>query len=75
MSYRFADSKLSAKLYDMYHCSVCTVKTPDDGQRNCPKHVEEFHFKNEFEKLVHQFGFIIEFYHDARSYKRQILAY
>jgi len=34
------------------------VKTPDDGQRNCPKHVE-FHFKNEFEKLVHLVGFII----------------
>ena len=33
-------------------------KTPDDGQRNCPKHVE-FHFKNKFEKLVHLIGFII----------------
>ena len=33
-------------------------KTPDDGQRNCPKHVE-FHFKNKFEKLVHLVGFII----------------
>jgi hypothetical protein len=32
--------------------------TPDDGQRNCPKHVE-FHFKNKFEKLVHLVGFII----------------
>jgi hypothetical protein len=30
----------------------------DDGQRNCPKHVE-FHFQNEFEKLVHLVGFII----------------
>jgi hypothetical protein len=26
-------------------------KTPDDGQRNCPKHVE-FLDKNKFEKLV-----------------------
>jgi hypothetical protein len=32
--------------------------TPDDGQRNCPKHVE-FHFQNKFEKLVHLVGFII----------------
>ena len=32
--------------------------TPDDGQRNCPKHVE-FHSKNKFEKLVHLVGFII----------------
>jgi len=105
--------KLSANLYDIYHCcvysenllmmdrllsilmtytiAVCTVKiswwrtdcfpswscsqavskpvwhipllcvqwkTPDDGQRNCPKHVE-FHSKNKFQKLVHLFGFII----------------
>ena len=27
-------------------------KTPDDGLRNCPKHVE-FYSKNKFEKLVH----------------------
>jgi len=27
-------------------------KTPDDGQRNCSKHVA-FHSKNKFEKLVH----------------------
>jgi len=33
-------------------------RTPDDGQRNCPKHVE-FYSKNKFEKLVHLFGFII----------------
>jgi len=33
-------------------------KTPDDGQRNCPKHVD-FHSKNKFEKLVHLVGFII----------------
>jgi hypothetical protein len=32
--------------------------TPDDGQRNCPKHVE-FHSKNKFQKLVHPVGFII----------------
>ena len=33
-------------------------KTPDDGQRNCPKHVE-FYSKNKFEKLVHLVAFII----------------
>ena len=33
-------------------------KTPDDGERNCPKHVE-FYSKNKFEKLVHLVGFII----------------
>jgi len=27
-------------------------KTPDDGQKNCPKHVE-FYSKNKFEGLVH----------------------
>ena len=33
-------------------------KTPDDGQRNCPKHAE-FHSKNKSDKLVHLVGFII----------------
>ena len=33
-------------------------KTPDDGQRNCPKHVE-FYSRIKFEKLVHLVGFII----------------
>ena len=33
-------------------------KTPDDGQKNCPKHVE-FHSKNKFEKLVDLGGCII----------------
>jgi hypothetical protein len=32
--------------------------TTDDGQRNCPKHVE-FHFQNKFQKLVYLVGFII----------------
>ena len=52
MSYR------SANLYDMYHCCVFSENSPDDGQRNCPKHVE-FKSKNKFEKLVHLVGFII----------------
>ena len=33
-------------------------KTPDDGQKNCLKHVE-FYSKNKLEKLVHLVGFII----------------
>jgi hypothetical protein len=41
-----------------YTIAVCRVKTPDDGQRNCPKFVE-FHFKNKSEKLIHIIDFII----------------
>ena len=48
------------------------IKTPDDGQRNCPKHVE-FYSKNKIERLVHLVGFIIRLYHDARSPERQKL--
>jgi hypothetical protein len=54
-----------------YTVAVCTVKTPDDGQRNCPKHVE-FHSKNKFEKSVHLVGLLKEIYYDARSYERHI---
>jgi len=53
--------KLSANLYDIYHCCMYSKKTPDDGQGNCPKHVE-FYFKNKFEKLVHLVGFVIRIY-------------
>jgi len=43
-----------------YNIVECTVnKTPDDGQRNCPKH-SEFHAKIKFVKLVHLVGFIIK---------------
>ena len=44
---------------------------PDDGQRNCPKHVV-FYSKNKFEKLVHPVDFILRIYHDARTPERQI---
>ena len=49
-----------------YTIAVCTVKkkTPDDGKRNCPKHVE-FPSKNKFEKLMHLVGFIIRHSHVA----------
>jgi len=79
MSYRFADSLLSANMILLASCqqicmtytiAVCTVKTLDDGQRNCPKHVD-FCSKNKFEKLVHLVGFITRIYHDARSNERQ----
>jgi hypothetical protein len=43
--------KLSANLYDIYYCCVYSEKTPDDGQRNCPKYVE-FNSKNKFEKII-----------------------
>ena len=44
----------------VWHIPLLCVqwKTPYNGQRNCPKHVE-FHSKNKFEKLVHLVGFII----------------
>jgi len=44
-------------------------KTSNDGQSNCPKHVE-FYSQNKFEKLVHLVGFIIKtsfFISDERS--------
>jgi hypothetical protein len=49
--------KLSANLYDIPLLCV-QWKTSDDGQRNCPKHVE-FYSKNKFEKLERLVGFII----------------
>ena len=44
----------------VWHTPLLCVKwkTPDDGQRNCPKHVE-FHSKNKFRKVIHLVGFII----------------
>jgi len=42
-----------------YTIAVCAEKKKtDDGQMNCPKHVE-FYSKNKFEKLVHPVGFIV----------------
>ena len=57
----FADCVLASSqhnLYDIYLLLCVQYWTPDDGQRNCPKHVE-FYSKNKFEKLVHLIGFII----------------
>jgi len=58
---------LTGCIYTMWHTPLLCLqwKTPDDGQRNCPKHVE-FYSKNKFEKLVHLVGFIIRIYHEFR---------
>ena len=70
MSYRFADSLQAGSGQNQFrpgaarklsaHIPLLCVqwKTPDGGQRNCPKHVE-FYSKNKFEKFVNLFGFII----------------
>jgi len=49
-------------------------RSPDDGQRKCPKPVE-LYSKNKFEKLVHFVGFIIRIYHNAWSSECQISLY
>jgi len=50
---------ISDLVSDQDHRLQCVQwKTPDDGQRKCPKHVE-FHSKKKIEKLVHLVGFII----------------
>jgi len=55
-----------------WHIPLLCVKwkTPDDGQRNCPKHIV-FYSKNSFEKLVHLVGFIVRIFHDALLPERQ----
>ena len=64
ISYKFADSLRTGSLScsqavnkPVWHITLLCVqwKTPDDEQRNCPKHVE-FHCKNKFEKSVHLVG-------------------
>jgi hypothetical protein len=59
MSYIFVDSSQAVSKYVWYIPLRCVQwKTPDDGQRNCLKHVE-FHSRNKVEKLVHLVGFVI----------------
>jgi len=76
MSYRFADGTPSwscsrAVSKTVWHIPLLCVqwKTPDDGQRNRPKHVEMYS-QNKLEKFVCLVGFIIRIYHDARSPER-----
>jgi len=40
-------SKLSENMYDIHRCCVYSKKIADDGQKNCPKHVE-LYSKNKF---------------------------
>jgi hypothetical protein len=71
MSYRFVDSLQAGSGVLSWSCSQAVSKpvrhipllyvqwkTPDDGQRNCPKFTE-FYSKDKFEKLVHLVHFII----------------
>jgi len=60
-------------LRPVWHTPLLCVqwKTPDDGQRNCPKHVE-FYSRNKFEKFVHLVGYFVGISHEARSPERQI---
>ena len=70
---RFADSSQAVNKPVLHIPLLCVQwKTPDDGQRNCPKHVE-LYSKNKLEKLVHLVDFIIRIYHDARSPESQII--
>jgi hypothetical protein len=57
----YADCLLAGSGWNAF-CVICASLslcvqcwTPDDGQRNCPKHVE-FYSKNKFEKLGHLVG-------------------
>ena len=47
------------------YCCLYSEKTPDDGQRNCPKHAE-FYSNNKFEKLVHLVSFTTVIVHLCR---------
>ena len=87
MSYRFAgsfgtgsgwnsfrpdpDRKLSANLYDIYHCCVYSAKLLM-MDRGTFRNMQNFIPKNIFEKLVHLVGFVIRIYHDARSHEPHI---
>jgi len=54
-----------------YIIAVRIAENSDDGQRNCPKHVE-FYSKNKFEKLLLLVGFIIRIFYDELSHESQI---
>ena len=68
MSYMFADSlragsgsgsgKLSANLYDIYHCCVYNEKLLV-MDRGTLRNMYSFYSKNKFKKLVHLVGFVI----------------
>jgi len=54
----YADCLLANSQHNLYELLCVQCKTPDDGQKTFPKHVE-FYSKNKFEKLVHLVCFII----------------
>jgi len=56
-------NKLSANLYDVYHCRVYSEKLLMMN-RGTVRNMQEFHSQNKFEKLMHPVGFIIR-----KSYK------
>jgi len=62
--------KLSANLYDIYHCCVCSEKLLM-MDRGTVRNMWSFIPKINFEKLMHLVGLIIRIYHDARSPERQ----
>jgi hypothetical protein len=64
MELQFHPDPAALKL-SVWHITLLCVQwiTPDDGQRNCPRHVRvEFHFPPKFEKLVNPVGFIIRYF-------------
>jgi len=69
-------TSLRAVSKHVWHIPLLCVrwKTPDDGQKNCLKHVE-FCSKNKFEKSLPLVCFTIRIYHDARSSERQMLVF
>jgi len=70
MLYWFAES-LQAVGKPVWNIPLLCVqwKTPDDGQRNCLKHVVSF--QNKFVKLVHLVGLLKEICHDAWSHEHR----
>ena len=64
--------KLSANLYDIYHCCVYSKKTLM-MDRGTNQNINRVSFQNKFEKLVHLVGFIIRICHDARSHERRVV--
>ena len=61
--------KLSANLYDIYHCCVYSEKLLKMDRGTIRKF--RVSFQNKFEKLVLLVGFITGIYHDVRSRERQ----
>ena len=57
---------LASSQRNLYVLLYIQCQIPDDGQRNCPKHVE-FFYKNKFQKLVHLVGFIIRMLFQCNS--------